>query len=183
MIKGIMVNLQKEQVALMKKAIKLIPCHTEDDCTGQTTQPAQAEEVKKVNLQLQKLQMDLMQQDLSLKTHGEAATKYRWYRTHGDQEQQTELEDEAASEQEDKDIPMLEIQQLSKKNLDLEEAQLKVGHLEKDLLRIKEEAQEEIEKTQASISDQLEHLKNGNKEVSAAEKKSRGAAAGPSETV
>lgn len=91
--KGVMdlsVKLQKEQAALMQDIIELVPCHVEDDRTGQRTQSAQAEEVEKANLRLQRLQMELMQQALSLK---KAPTKYQWCKTQMDREPQTELED------------------------------------------------------------------------------------------
>lgn len=82
------VKLQQVQV------IKLVPCNSDGECSRQKTQSAQHEEVEKVNLQLQKLQMELMQQALSLKTGGKekrAPTNYHWYcRTHRDQGQQTE---------------------------------------------------------------------------------------------
>lgn len=63
------VKLQQEQANLMKNAIKLVPCNTEDECTGQRTHSAQAEGVE-VSLLLQKPHMELIQLTLSLKTGG-----------------------------------------------------------------------------------------------------------------
>lgn len=98
----ISVKLQQEHVTLIKKAIKLAPCNTEDECTSQKTQSLPAEEVEKVNLQMQKIRMELIQQALTLKTGGEetkAPTKCQWYRTHRDQEQQTDKLAETAEKQ------------------------------------------------------------------------------------
>lgn len=116
------VKLQQEQETLMKKAIKLVPCHTEDECTSQRTLSAQEEEVEKVNLQLRKLHMELLQQALSLKTGGKekkAPTRYQWSKIHRDQEQQTDQLDEAA-ERQGTDTAVLELQlQLKKDQQDL----------------------------------------------------------------
>lgn len=137
-IMDLSVRVQEEQVTLMKKAIKLVPCNNDDKCSSQ--QNKEAEQLEKVNLQLQKLNKDLMQQALSLKPSGteRKKNKHQWYRTHRDQEQQTEplesavselqpqndkqdLKEDAATNQNEKDLLLLEIQQLKDK-LHAEEA-------------------------------------------------------------
>ncbi|KAF3688439.1 hypothetical protein EXN66_Car004111 [Channa argus] len=91
--KGIMdlsVKLQQEQVTLLKKAIKLVPCNT---CS------AQAEDLEKVICQIQKVHLELLQQALCVKNghyKNKTSSKHHWIRAHKDQEEQTEQLEQTA---------------------------------------------------------------------------------------
>ncbi|KAK2917455.1 hypothetical protein Q8A73_004201 [Channa argus] len=91
--KGIMdlsVKLQQEQVTLLKKAIKLVPCNT---CS------AQAEDLENVNLQIQKVHLELLQQALCVKNghyQNKTSSKHHWIRAHKDQEERTEQLEQTA---------------------------------------------------------------------------------------
>lgn len=116
------VKVPQEQVTLMKKAIKLLQCNTGGECSSQKNQSAQAEDLEEVNLQLQKLHMDLMQQALSLKTDGkEKKAPTKWYRTHSDQQQQTD-QVSVRPENQDKDSAVSELQLQKQEVLEEEEA-------------------------------------------------------------
>lgn len=81
--------------------------NNEGECSSQKT-----EELEEANLQLQKLQLDLMQQAMILKTDGKGKktqSKYHWYRSHKVQEQQTGLLSEKPDRQ-DTDSAVLELQ-------------------------------------------------------------------------
>lgn len=70
------------------------------------------EELEEANLQLQKLHLDLMWKAIFHKTEGKGKTaqsKYHWYRSHKDQEQQTDLLSEKP-ERQDTDSAVLGLQ-------------------------------------------------------------------------
>ncbi|KAK2857042.1 hypothetical protein Q5P01_005777 [Channa striata] len=94
------VKLQQEKVTLLKKAIALVPCNTEGQ--GNKNWSAQAEDLEKVNLQIQKINLELLQQALCLQSGGyqkKAPPKHHWIRVHKDQEQQTEQLETTAERQ------------------------------------------------------------------------------------